>query len=66
MRRVPYILLALVALIVLGLLSSIVTHGFEELARVEVKRGVDLEERSLLPGRPGIGELCRPDGSDLP
>ena len=44
MRRVPYILLALVALIVLGLLSSIVTHGFEELARVE-------EERQRLEGQ---------------
>ena len=46
MRRVPYILLALVALIVLGLLSSIVTHGFEELARVEEERQ-RLEEHKI-------------------
>ena len=55
MRRVPYILLALVALVVLGLLSSIVTHGFEELARVEEERR-RLEERRI-ELQENIGEL---------
>ncbi len=38
MRRVSYILLALAALVVLGLLSSIVSHGFDELAAAEEER----------------------------
>jgi cell division protein FtsB len=38
MRRVSYILLALAALVVLGLLSSIVSHGFDELAAAEKER----------------------------
>ena len=44
MRRVSYILLALAALVVLGLLSSIVNHGFGELAAAEKERA-NLEER---------------------
>jgi len=44
MRRVSYILLALAALVVLGLLSSIVNHGFGELAAAEMERA-NLEER---------------------
>jgi cell division protein FtsB len=46
MRRVSYILLALVALVVLGLLSSIVNHGFDELAAAEEERA-HLEERTV-------------------
>ncbi len=44
MRRLPYLLLAIAALLVLGLLSSIITQGFEELARAEEER-TTLEER---------------------
>ena len=46
MRRVSYILLAIVALVVLGLLSSIVNHGFDELAAAEEERA-HLEERTI-------------------
>ena len=46
MKRLPYLLLALAALLILGLLSSIVTHGFEELARAEEERSA-LEERKI-------------------
>jgi cell division protein FtsB len=46
MRRVSYILLALAALVVLGLLSSIVSHGFDELAEAEEERA-NLEERLI-------------------
>ncbi len=38
MRRASYILLALGALVVLGLLSSIVTHGFDEMNEAEEER----------------------------
>jgi cell division protein FtsB len=46
LKRLPYLLLALAALLILGLLSSIVTHGFEELARAEEERSA-LEERKI-------------------
>ena len=46
MRRVSYILLALAALVALGLLSSIVTAGFDELATAEDERD-RLEERKI-------------------
>ena len=46
MRRVSYILLALAALAVLGLLSSIVSHGFDELAAAEEER-TNLEQRMI-------------------
>ena len=46
MRRVSYILLALGALVGLGLLSSIVSHGFDELAAAEEERA-NLEERMI-------------------
>jgi cell division protein FtsB len=46
MRRVSYILLALAALVVLGLLSSIISHGFDELAAAEEER-VHLEEHMI-------------------
>ena len=38
MKRLPYILLALVVLTVLGVFSSIVGHGFEELTAAEKER----------------------------
>ena len=38
MRRLPIILLAVAALVVLGLLSSIISQGFDELARAEAER----------------------------
>jgi cell division protein FtsB len=46
MKRLPYILLALVALAVLGVFSSIVGHGFEELTAAERERD-GLEERKI-------------------
>ena len=46
MRRVSLILLALVALVALGLLSSIVTAGFDELAAAEEERD-RLEQRKI-------------------
>jgi len=46
MRRASYILLALAALVALGLLSSIVTAGFDELAAAEEERD-RLEERKI-------------------
>ncbi len=41
MRRLPLLLVAIGAVLALGFLSSIVTHGFQEVARAE-------EERRLL------------------
>lgn len=38
MRRLPLILAAVVALVVLGVLSSIVTQGFEDMAEAEAER----------------------------
>jgi cell division protein FtsB len=55
MRRATYILLALGALVVLGVLSSIVTAGFDELAAAEEERG-RLEERKIELGQ-SISEL---------
>ena len=46
MKRLPYILLALVALTVLGVFSSIVGHGFEELTAAEKERA-RLEQRKI-------------------
>ncbi|MDX2438190.1 MAG: septum formation initiator family protein [Acidobacteriota bacterium] len=46
MKRLPLILLALVALAALGVFSSIVTHGFEELAKAEGERD-RLEQRKI-------------------
>ena len=46
MKRVSLILAALVGLVVLGLLSSIVTQGFDELAAAERERD-RLEERKI-------------------
>ncbi len=46
MKRLPLILLALMALVVLGVFSSIVGHGFEELTAAERERD-RLEERKI-------------------
>jgi cell division protein FtsB len=46
MKRLPLILLALAAVAALGLFSSIVTHGFEELAEAEGERD-RLEQRKI-------------------
>ena len=45
-RRLPLILLGIVALAALGVFSSIVTHGFEELAAAEKERD-RLEQRKI-------------------
>ena len=45
-RRLPLIVLGIVALAALGAFSSIVTHGFEELAAAEDERD-NLEQRKL-------------------
>ena len=45
MKRLPYIVLAVAVLAALGVFSSIVTHGFEELAAAEQEQR-DLEERT--------------------
>jgi cell division protein FtsB len=55
MRRASYILLALAALVALGLLSSIVTAGFDELAAVKSERA-RLEKRRIELGN-NIAEL---------
>ena len=46
MKRVPLILLALGALIILGIFSSIVSHGFGELTEAEAERE-QLRERAI-------------------
>jgi len=38
MKRLPLILVAVAALVALGLLSSIVTQGFEDMAETEAER----------------------------
>ena len=38
MKRLPLVLAAVVALVALGLLSSIVTQGFEDMAEAEAER----------------------------
>ncbi len=55
MRRASLILLALGALVVLGLLSSIVTHGFDEMAAAEEERD-RLQQRTAKLSE-SIGEL---------
>jgi cell division protein FtsB len=50
-RRLPIILLAVAALVGLGLLSSIVTQGFRELAETEAERDRLLEEKARLEDR---------------
>ena len=55
MRRLPLILLGLVAAAGLGLLSSIATHGFQELARAEQERQMLKQERESIEA--SIAEL---------
>jgi cell division protein FtsB len=45
MKRLTYVVLAIAALTVLGVFSSIVTHGFEELASAEAEKR-RLEDRA--------------------
>jgi cell division protein FtsB len=47
-KRLPLILLGIAAVAGLGLLSSIVTHGFQELDRAEQERARLEEERARL------------------
>ena len=48
MRRLTLLLLAVAALVALGLLSSIVSHGFEELADAEAERArLEARKREL-------------------
>jgi len=46
MKRLPLILIGLAALVALGVFSSIVTHGFEDLAAAEDERD-RLEQRKI-------------------
>jgi cell division protein FtsB len=46
MKRLPVLLLALAAVVILGIFSSIVGHGFEELTRAEDERS-RLENRKI-------------------
>ena len=48
MKRLPLILAAVVAIVALGVLSSIVTQGFEDMARAEDERRVLEEEKTRL------------------
>ncbi len=45
MKRLPLIVFAIAALVALGVFSSIVTHGFEELAEAENERDRLVERR---------------------
>ena len=48
MKRLPLILVAVVALVALGVLSSIVTQGFEDMARAEDERHALEDEKARL------------------
>ncbi len=48
MKRLPLILAAVMALVALGLLSSIVTQGFEDMAEAEAERQKLEAERDRL------------------
>jgi cell division protein FtsB len=54
-KRLPLILLGIAVLAGLGLLSSIVTHGFQEVARAEAER--EALEQELARLRHSIEEL---------
>jgi cell division protein FtsB len=45
MKRLPLILVAIAALVALGVFSSIVTHGFEDLAEAEEERDRLIERK---------------------
>jgi len=47
-KRLPLVLLGIAALAGLGLLSSIVTHGFQEVARAEQERQQLEDEKARL------------------
>ena len=51
MKRLPLLIAAAVALVVLGLLSSIVTQGFQELAAAEEEHRRYSEEKARLEHR---------------
>ncbi len=51
MRRLPLVLVVAAALVVLGLLSSVVTQGFEELAATRAERRALEAERDRLEAR---------------
>ena len=48
MKRLPLILAAVIAIVALGVLSSIVTQGFEDMARAEDERRELESEKSRL------------------
>ena len=50
MKRLPLILVAVVAVVALGVLSSIVTQGFEDMARAEDERQRLEAEKTRLEG----------------
>jgi len=50
MNRLPLILLAVVVVVALGVLSSIVTQGFEDMARAEDERQQLEAEKTRLEG----------------
>jgi cell division protein FtsB len=50
MKRLPLILVAVAALVALGVLSSIVTQGFEDMARAEDERHALEREKARLEG----------------
>jgi cell division protein FtsB len=54
-RRLPLLLLGLGALLALGVLSSVVTQGFQEVARAEQERAALEAEKARLEG--SIAEL---------
>jgi Tfp pilus assembly protein PilN len=47
-KRLPLLLLGLGALLALGILSSVVTQGFQEVARAEQERTALEAEKALL------------------
>ena len=48
MKRLPLILAAVVAIVALGVLSSIVTQGFEDMAKAEDERRALEDEKTRL------------------
>jgi len=54
-KRLPLLLLGLGALLALGILSSVVTQGFQEVARAEQERAALAVEKARL--EQSIGEL---------
>ncbi len=48
MKRLPLILLGIAAVVALGVLSSVVTQGFQEVARVEEEKRLLEQEKARL------------------